>query len=143
MYGLQNSQAFPTIYMHPHSPQQFSVVLNTCSSRLRGGGRLYLHRASALEHQSPKASAPQPIRRPVVELEASAPFTGRASIQRNLSNPPALHFCRICLSSFEPPNPSSSIPRLPSFPATLRQNDCIPTFIHPSLIYWTLCDANT
>lgn len=79
-YRLHSSQAFqPLGCIHTRHSRSVLDRYSTRSSRLRGGGRLYLYRASALEQQSPKLALPQPIRRPVVKLETSISLSGRAS----------------------------------------------------------------
>ena len=79
-YRLHSSQAFqPLGCIHTRHSRSVLDRYSTRSSRLRGGGRLYLYRASALEQQSPKLALPQPIWRPVVKLETSISLSGRAS----------------------------------------------------------------
>jgi hypothetical protein len=147
-YRLHSSQAFqPLGCIHTRHSRSVLDRYSTRSSRLRGGGRLYLYRASALEQQSPKLALPQPIRRPVVKLETSISLSGRASNNAQPFQPARSPFlphllplacCCCCFSSFDVLTHHHPFHHT-SVPATLPRPTNHYILAIPN---WTLCDAN-
>ena len=146
-YRLHSSQAFqPLGCIHTRHSRSVLDRYSTRSSRLRGGGRLYLYRASALEQQSPKLALPQPIRRPVVKLETSISLSGRASNNATFPTRPlsisaafvAAACCCCCFSFFDVLTHHHPFHHT-SVPATLPRPTNHYILAIPD---WTLCDAN-